>query len=80
MTYIIYGRDNCPYCTKSTSMLDSMGIEYEYLDITKSDILNELLERVPEAKTVPQIFRKEPGGELKHIGGYVEMVAYFFKG
>ena len=67
--YKIYGRDNCVYCQAAKKLLESKGIRYvEYkigTDVTK----DFLLEIVPGAKTVPQIFQGE-----EYIGGYEQLV------
>lgn len=54
---IVWSKDNCPYCVKAKKMLESKGIRYEERNISSSEWTKEqLLEAVPNAKTVPQIF------------------------
>jgi glutaredoxin 3 len=70
---IIWSKDNCPYCVKAKAMLDSKGIRYEERNITTSQwTKQQLLESVPDAKTVPQIFLYG-----KYIGGADALAAYF---
>jgi len=80
----IYTKTNCPYCVRAKNLLTERGIKYkEYMlspgfneetlgtdqfYVTKAT----LLERYPEAKTVPQIWLDD-----EHIGGYTELAAYF---
>lgn len=80
----IYTKTNCPYCVRAKNLLTERGIEYrEYMlspgmdeeptgpnqfYVTKA----MLLERYPDAKTVPQIWLDDA-----HIGGYTELAAYF---
>lgn len=33
---IFYGANWCPDCRKSKELLDSMGVEYEYIDLEKN--------------------------------------------
>jgi glutaredoxin len=53
---IVWSKDNCPYCVKAKQMLESKGIRYEERNISTGPWTREqLLEAVPNAKTVPQI-------------------------
>ena len=53
----IYTKWGCPYCTRAKHLLDSKGAAYEEYDITMGGPRRaEMLERVPSAMTVPQIF------------------------
>ncbi|AGS80896.1 glutaredoxin [Caulobacter phage Cr30] len=66
-TTIIYGRTEprCTYCEQAKTLLEIKGIDYTFLNLGTDYTKEELLELVPEAKTVPQIFI-----EGKHIGGF----------
>ena len=81
----IYTKTYCPYCTKAKALLNSKGIEYkEYLVSADANTVTEstttlvtreqLLERAPSARTVPQIWL-----DGQHIGGYTELENYFAK-
>ena len=80
----IYTKDYCPYCVKAKDLLNTKGIEYtEYL-ITADNMSNtagtnkqfatreQLLERAPMARTVPQIWL-----DGQHIGGYTDLEKHF---
>lgn len=70
---IVWSKDNCPYCVKAKRMLDSKGIKYEERNISNGTWTKEqLLEAVPDARTVPQIFLH---GE--YIGGSDALEKYF---
>ena len=70
---IVWSKDYCPYCVRAKALLDSKGIVYEERNISQGKWTKEqLLEAVPEARTVPQIFLD---GEL--IGGYDQLKEYF---
>jgi glutaredoxin 3 len=72
-TAIIWSRDNCPYCVNAKALLEQKGIEYEERKIGDGYTKEDLLEVVPDARTVPQIFLD---GEL--VGGFTELRAKFF--
>ena len=61
----IYSRSNCSYCDMAMNFFDSKGIKYEVYNADDPQIFNEMLERNPAARTVPQIFIDD---DL--IGGY----------
>ncbi len=52
----IYTKDYCPYCVKAKNLLDSLGANYEEIDITATpEIIMELAKK-SWMRTVPQIF------------------------
>lgn len=52
---VIYGKDNCYWCSESRDTAKRYGLEYEYKNITYEVYRNEMFEIFPDAKTVPQI-------------------------
>lgn len=72
MTTIIWSKENCPYCIKAKALLDSKGIVYEERRLGASWTKEQLLEAVPTARTVPQIFL-----EGEYVGGYTDLVSKF---
>ena len=53
----IYTKAYCGYCHRAKQLLDSKGVAYEEYDITMGgEKRKEMLERKPDAQTVPQIF------------------------
>ena len=70
---IVWSKDYCPYCVNAKKLLDIKGIAYEERNISQGTWTKEqLLESVPNARTVPQIFID---GTL--IGGYDQLKNYF---
>ena len=66
---VVWSKDNCPYCQQAKNLLQLKGIEFEERNITQGTWTKEqLLESVPNARTLPQIFLDE---EL--IGGFTEL-------
>ena len=76
MKYIVYGKDNCPFCVKAKHLLESKNEQFEYLTLDKDYSKEELLELVPNARTVPQVWL-EMNDELFYIGGYMELEQSF---
>jgi glutaredoxin len=68
MKAIVWSKYHCPYCDQAKALLTSKGIEFEERKIGDGFTKEELLEAVPTARTVPQIFLD---GEL--IGGFNEL-------
>jgi glutaredoxin len=54
------------------TLLKQKGIEYEERNLAKNWDVQQLLETVPNARTVPQIFVDD-----KYIGSYDDLVEYF---
>ena len=65
----IYSRSNCSYCVMAMNFFDSKGIKYDVYSADDPKIFEEMLERNPKARTVPQIFIDD-----KLIGGYTDLV------
>lgn len=74
MKATIWSKSDCPYCVQAKVLLEQQGIEYEERKIGSGYTKENLLESVPHAKTVPQIFLD---GEL--VGGFTELKARFSK-
>jgi len=68
MTAIIWSKYHCSYCDQAKALLKSKGIIFEEKKIGDGYTKEELLEAVPTARTVPQIFLD---GEL--VGGFTEL-------
>jgi glutaredoxin 3 len=75
MKAIVWSKYHCPYCDQAKALLKMKGIEFEERNINEDWTKEQLLEAVPTARTVPQIFLDE-----QHIGGFTELRAYFNKG
>jgi glutaredoxin len=68
MTAVIWSKYHCPYCDQAKALLNSKGIVFEEKKIGDGYTKEELLEAVPTARSVPQIFLD---GEL--VGGFTEL-------
>jgi len=72
MKATIWSKDMCPYCIRAKQLLEQKGIPYEERVIGNGWTKQQLLESVPTARTVPQIFLDD-----KLIGGHDDLVKYF---
>jgi glutaredoxin 3 len=69
---IVWSKDNCPWCEKAITLLESYNLNFELRKIVDGKwTREELLESIPSAKTVPQIVIN---GAV--IGGYTELAEY----
>lgn len=68
MKAIVWSKDQCPYCDQAKALLKSRNIEFEERNIQHGWTREQLLEAVPNARSVPQIFLDE---EL--VGGFNEL-------
>lgn len=64
----------CPYCDMAKSLLKNKGIAFEERMIGADWTREQLLEEIPQARTVPQIILN---GE--YIGGYDQLKAHYNK-
>lgn len=68
MKAVVWSKYNCPFCDQAKALLTHKGIEFEERKIGDGYTREDLLEAVPNARTVPQIFLDE---EL--VGGFTEL-------
>jgi glutaredoxin len=68
MKAIVWSKDQCPYCDQAKALLTSRNIEFEERNVSHNWTREQLLEAVPNARSVPQIFLDE---EL--VGGFNEL-------
>ena len=82
--FLIYSKPNCPQCEQAKSFLSNAGEQYITinLDVGQQKIpgeqyisRDELLEKIPTAKTMPQIFYIGGLNET-YVGGFTELKKY----
>jgi glutaredoxin 3 len=71
MKAILWSKYNCPFCDQAQALLKSKGYQIEERKIGDGYTREELLEEVPNARSVPQIFI-----EGAHVGGFNELKEY----
>jgi glutaredoxin len=67
----IYTKSNCSYCEMAKQYFNSQNIEYSLHDVENVETFNELLNRNPSARTMPQIFIND-----QLIGGYTDLIEW----
>jgi glutaredoxin 3 len=75
MKAVVWSKPACPSCAKAKNLLKNKGIEYEEKNIAEGHNIQDLLELVPNARTMPQIWLNE-----EHIGGYDQLKEKLDKG
>ena len=68
MKATVWSKNACPFCDQAKSLLKMKGIEFEERNINKDWTKDQLLEAVPTARTLPQIFLDD-----KLVGGFTEL-------
>lgn len=67
----IYTKWGCPYCVAAKSLLDKKGVAYTEYDVTMGgEKRREMVDRVPGARTVPQVLV-----DGKALGGFDDINA-----
>jgi len=70
---IVWSKNSCPFCVQAKNLLKLKGIEFEESNISAEKWTREqLLEAVPTARTLPQIFLDD-----NYIGGFTELRRHF---
>ena len=72
MKALVWSKTSCPFCVRAKDLLTKKGYEIEERKINEGWTREQLLESVPNARTVPQIFL-----DGEYIGGYDNLKKYF---
>jgi glutaredoxin len=72
MKALMWSKTNCPFCVMAKDLLTKKGYEIEERKIGQGWEREQLLEAVPLARTVPQIFL-----DGEYIGGHDDLVKHF---
>ena len=67
----IYSKSNCSFCDKAKYYFDQNDITYQEHNVEIPETFKILLERNPNARTMPQIFIDD-----KLIGGYTDLMDF----
>ena len=71
----IYTKDYCPFCVQAKTLLKSLEVEFEEVDVTDDmEKLREIMQ-ISRMRTVPQIFI---GNEC--LGGYTDIAGLHEEG
>ena len=70
--FTVYTKDNCSFCDQAKQLLTSKGIEYTAVKLGEDISREELLAKIPNARTMPQIIKSDNNASVV-IGGYAEL-------
>lgn len=68
MRAVVWSKEQCPFCEQAKALLKLKSIEVEERKVGSDWTKEQLLEAVPTARTVPQIFLDD-----QLIGGFQEL-------
>jgi glutaredoxin 3 len=68
----IWTKPNCPYCVRAKALMEQKGVQYDEHILGETVTREQLLEKAPNAKTVPQIWL-----DSSYVGGYTELAAFW---
>lgn len=74
MKATVWSKHHCPHCDQAKALLTQKGYQIDERKIGDGYTKEELLEAVPNARTVPQIFLDD-----KLIGGFTELKQHLEK-
>jgi glutaredoxin len=79
--HTVYSKPACPFCDQAKALLEQQGLPYDevVLDVGQPKLegvsyisRDELLARIPNARTMPQIVHSTESASLI-IGGYTDL-------
>ena len=74
MVAVIWSKKNCVWCDRAKDLLTQSSIPYQEKNIETNATREQLMEAVPGAKSIPQIFI-----DGVYIGGFLELQEYLKK-
>lgn len=73
--FTVYTKDNCTNCDQAKQLLSSKGIPFTALKLGEDITRDELLAKIPTARTMPQIIKSDKSSSI-YIGGFTELKKY----
>ena len=77
--FLIYTRQNCPYCTKAKELLTLEGYDFTEIDLSDDDTRHDFFEDNDfhgDQRTMPKVYAVENNDVGTLIGGFTELQAY----
>ena len=75
--FLIYGTKNCDYCELAKKLLTVHDKEFTFIDVDAGPAVKAaFFQKFPNVNRVPQIVDGDRPRDMKHIGGYNELVEY----
>ena len=66
--FTVYTKDNCSFCDQAKQLLTAKGIPFQAIKLGEGISRDELLAKIPTARTMPQILKDD-----QPIGGFTEL-------
>ena len=77
MTFAVYSKDGCPFCTKVQRVLELSENKHVVYKLDRDFTRNEFYDKFGVGSTFPQVIMNVDGPDDKtHLGGCTETVAY----
>lgn len=73
---VMYTKRNCKFCADAEVELHNRNIPTEKLVVGHGVTKEQLLQKVPNATTVPQIFVYDENDVETYIGGYTDLMKF----
>lgn len=79
--FTVYSKPNCTYCDQAKSLLERLGENFKVVNLDVGQPKEEgveyitrdnLLAKIPTARTMPQIIREDSSSAL-YVGGFTEL-------
>lgn len=71
MNFIVYTKDNCPYCTKIKYVLERLEVQHQVYKLDVDFDREQFYEKFGMGSTFPQII-----ADGKCIGGCIDTISY----
>lgn len=71
MSFIVYSKLNCPYCTKAKKFLELTEQRHVVYNLERDFTKSEFYEKFGEGSTFPQIIK-----DSENIGGCSDLIKY----
>lgn len=71
MTFTVYSKNNCPYCSKVKQVLEITGMTHVIYELDKDFTKDQFIDEFGEGTTFPQVIVDD-----KNLGGCKETVKY----
>jgi glutaredoxin len=68
MNAVVWSKQQCTFCEQAKALLKQKGIPFEERKIGEGWSKEQLIEAVPSARTVPQIFLND-----EYVGGFDQL-------
>jgi len=71
MNFVIYSKENCPYCERMKKVLKLSNLQYQVYTLDKDFVREDFYFKFGEGSTFPQVLYND-----EKIGGCVETIRF----